>query len=492
MRPNYFFYDLETSGLNPREDRIMQFAGIRTDLDFQPIGDPVNLLVQLTNDTLPSPGAIMVTGITPQTCQQDGISERDFCKFIVEEMAAPNTIIMGYNSIRFDDEFMRSILWRNFYDPYAWQWQDGRSRWDLLDVIRLTRALRPEGIEWPFSEDGRATNRLELITKLNGISHEHAHDALSDVEALIAVTKLVHDKQPQLFDYLFKLKDKRQVKKLVNLEDPRPFVYASGRYPAEFEKTTVAYPIAMADNERVLVYDLRYNLEDVLKIEGENQALSKNKSKKTEHRKLDVNKPFYRENFFPIVKPLAYNRCPAVAPISVLEKANGWEKIGLTKPQVEANLASLKAHPEFVERVTAYAGKHPAEYGKPVDAESAIYSGFVKDNTDKNNCAAVRAAEAADLRKFQPTFNDQRLPELFLHYKAKFFPTVLDEDEAQEWEKYRTKRLDRQATKFIDEMGRIEVALGKGETFGGHSADDCKYLLEELSLWYQSLLPEDW
>lgn len=213
MRPNYFFYDLETSGLNPREDRIMQFAGIRTNLDFQPIGDPVNLLVQLTNDTLPSPGAIMVTGITPQTCQQDGISERDFCKFIVEEMAAPNTIIMGYNSIRFDDEFMRSILWRNFYDPYAWQWQDGRSRWDLLDVIRLTRALRPEGIEWPFSEDGRATNRLELITKLNGISHEHAHDALSDVEALIAVTKLVHDKQPQLFDYLFKLKDKRQVKK---------------------------------------------------------------------------------------------------------------------------------------------------------------------------------------------------------------------------------------------------------------------------------------
>ena len=173
MKPSFYFYDLETSGLNPRSDRIMQFAGQRTDLDFNPIGEPQNILVQLADDTLPSPSAVMVTGITPQATLQDGMTEPEFCRFLIEEIATPNTTIVGYNSVRFDDEFVRHTLWRNFYDPYEWQWRDGRSRWDLLDVVRLTRALRPEGIRWPVTEDGHSTNRLELLTKLNGIERMH-------------------------------------------------------------------------------------------------------------------------------------------------------------------------------------------------------------------------------------------------------------------------------------------------------------------------------
>ncbi len=159
MEKTFFFYDLETSGLNPREDRIMQFAGQRTTLDLEPIGEPVNVLVKMTDDALPSPAAINVTKITPQDTLRDGISEAEFCKYITEEIFVPNTIAVGYNTVRFDDEFMRAILWRNFYDAYEWEWKEGRSRWDILDVVRLTRALRPEGIEWPFTEDGRATNR---------------------------------------------------------------------------------------------------------------------------------------------------------------------------------------------------------------------------------------------------------------------------------------------------------------------------------------------
>ena len=206
----FFFYDLETSGLNPREDRLMQFAGIRTDMDLQQIGEPVNVLVKLGEDTLPSPQAIMVTKITPQSTLTDGFSEAEFCKYVMDEIFTPGTIAMGYNSIRFDDEFMRHTFWRNFYDPYEWQWKDNRSKWDLLDVVRMTRALRPEGINWPVTAEGKATNRLELITKENGISHEHAHDALSDVEALISVTRLIKEKQPQLYGWLFKMRDKKQ------------------------------------------------------------------------------------------------------------------------------------------------------------------------------------------------------------------------------------------------------------------------------------------
>ena len=193
----FFFYDLETSGLNPREDRLMQFAGIRTDMELRPIGDPVNLLVKLSDDTLPSPQAIMVTKITPQSTLMDGFTEAEFCKYVSDEIFTPGTIATGYNSVRFDDEFMRHTFWRNFYDPYEWQWKDGRSKWDLLDVVRMTRALRPENINWPVTAEGKATNRLELITKENNISHEHAHDALSDVEAHISVMRLIKERQPQ-------------------------------------------------------------------------------------------------------------------------------------------------------------------------------------------------------------------------------------------------------------------------------------------------------
>ena len=191
MQNTFFFYDLETSGLNPREDRVMQFAGQRTDMDLNSLGDPISFLVKLPDDTLPSPYAVKVTGITPQQTQLDGLTEAEFAKFLAQEIFTPGTIATGYNNIRFDDEFIRHLFWRTFRDPYEWSWKDGRSRWDLLDVVRLTRALRPEGIKWPVDKDGKATNRLELITRQNKISHASAHDALSDVNALIGVTKLI-------------------------------------------------------------------------------------------------------------------------------------------------------------------------------------------------------------------------------------------------------------------------------------------------------------
>ena len=397
----FFFYDLETSGLNPREDRLMQFAGIRTDMDLQQIGEPVNVLVKLGEDTLPSPQAIMVTKITPQSTLTDGFSEAEFCKYVMDEIFTPGTIAMGYNSVRFDDEFMRHTFWRNFYDPYEWQWKDNRSKWDLLDVVRMTRALRPEGINWPVTAEGKATNRLELITKENGISHEHAHDALSDVEALISVTRLIKEKQPQLYGWLFKMRDKKSVQKLINLEKPTPFVYSSGRYSSEFEKTTIAYPIAPAKNGNVLVFDLRQNLDDLLAQE--------------------------EPKFFPTVKELKYNHCPAVAPIGVLEQGDGWRKIKLEKAQIEKNLQALLAHPDFIEKMRTE-NENREEFPPATDPESALYDGFL-DNSDKTRCDAVRRATINELTDFHPDFHDPRLPDLLLHYKARTYAQPLSDAE---------------------------------------------------------------
>lgn len=456
----------------------MQFAGQRTDLNLQPIGEPANLLVALPEDTLPSPRAIMVTGITPQATRQDGLSEREFCQFVLDEVATPGTTVVGYNSVRFDDEFMRALLWRNFHDPYEWQWKDGRSRWDLLDVVRLTRALRPEGINWPVTPEGRATNRLELITKENGIAHEHAHDALSDVEALISVTRLIKEKQPQLFDFLLGIRNKRAVAGIVDLAKPQPFVYASGRYPSEFGHTTVAYPIAPAKNGNALVFDLRYNLDELLEQE---QAAPKRDVSKVPYPEREP----WEKDYSPMVKVLQYNHCPAVAPLGVLSKGDGWQKLGLVEEQVKQNLASLKKHPEFVARMQKVIDAKP-EWPPSVDAESALYDGFLNDH-DRLLCQVVRSNGADDLADFHPDFADERLPELLLHYKAKQFPESLAADEVPKWEEYRAKRLNSQAPKFLKELEGIQSDLNQGKQFGDKSAADCEFLVQELMLWYQSL-----
>lgn len=441
MEKTFFFYDLETSGLNGREDRIMQFAGQRTTLGLKPIGEPVNILVKMTDDVLPSPSAIMVTKITPQDTLRDGISEAEFCKYVTEEIFTPGTIAVGYNTVRFDDEFMRATFWRNFTDAYEWEWKDERSRWDMLDVVRLTRALRPEGIEWPFTEDGKATNRLELITKLNGLSHEHAHDALSDVFATIAVAKLVKEKQPKLFKYLLKMRSKNEVKKLVNLDNKQPFVYASGRYASEFNKTTVAFPLTSGRNGNVLVFDLRHNVEEV------------------------------EEPYYPAVKELCFNKCPAVAPLPVLDAENGWEKIKLTRETVDKNLEILLKHPEFAEKVREFYENRP-EFPEAIEPETALYDGFLNDS-DKIKIAAVRNAGPEKLADFHPDFIDERLPELLLHYKGRNFPKTLSEDEAAKWQSYRKARLERLAPKFLAELEQ------------NYSKDE--FVSEELKLYFESL-----
>lgn len=445
MEQTFFFYDLETSGLKPREDRIMQFAGQRTNLDLELVGDPVNILIKITDDALPSPQAINVTGITPQKTLEEGISEPEFCKKVLRDIFTPGTIALGYNTVRFDDEFMRALFWRNFYDPYEWEWKDGRSRWDMLDVVRMTRALRPEGVEWSFTDKGEPTNRLEYLTKANGLSHEHAHDAMSDVYATIEVAKLIKNKQPSLFKFLMENRGKRQVQRYVNFEKPYPIVYTSGRYSNEFNKTTVVVPVAPSRNGNVLVYDLRYDLNELLEREDST-------------------------SFYPVVKELCFNKCPAIAPLSVLNKKDGWQKIGLSQELIDKHREVLGKHPDFIERIR-FENESEPEFPPSIEPEQAIYDGFL-DNSDKLRVEAVRNAEPNKLADFHPDFDDPRLPELLLHYKGRNYPECLSEDEAKKWEEYRLERLKRYTPKYLEELETVK--------------DD--FIKEELKLYLESLL----
>lgn len=466
MSQTFFFYDLETSGLNSREARIMQFAGQRTDMHLNLVGEPYNILVKLSDDILPEPGAIMVTGITPQQTLADGVSEAEFTKLLSEEIFTDDTITLGFNSVRFDDEFIRHTLWRNFYDPYEWAWSNGRSRWDMLDVVRMVRALRPDGIKWPNDENGKAVNKLELLAKENGLTHAKAHDALSDVEALIGIAKLIKDKQPKMVEYLLKMRDKKEVLKLVNLENPQPFVYASGKYDPATQKTTVAYPVTVgAKPGSLLVWDTRHDPTPYLKASP--QQLASIIFADREARAV--------EGFESLpIKELSPNKCPAVAPMGVLD-GDTQKRLGVKLGDIQHNVAVLAAHPEFGEVLrTAYEMREPYESGS--DVESQLYNGF-GDRKDVPRMQAVRGASPEELADFRPDFVDERLTKLLLRYKARNYPQSLSDDELAAWEAYRAQKLQSQLPKYLETLQKM--ARGPFDTF----------ILEELQLWAEAIVP---
>lgn len=476
VTPSFFFYDLETTGTSPAGDRIMQFAGQRTDMALQPIGEPVNQLIKLTDDVLPQPDAILITGITPQKTASEGVSEADFLRIFEAQVSIAGTIFVGFNNVRFDDEFIRYLRYRNFYDAYSWHWQDERSRWDILDVVRLTRALRPEGIAWPFTSEGKPTNRLELLTSVNKIEHTAAHDAMSDVWATIAVARLIQQKQPKLFNFLLKLRQKNAVEKLLNSD--KTVVYASGKYPSQFLNTTVVQKLADTPRKSgALVYDLRQDPAPFLDMTPQQLAAAWKWSKDAEALRLPI-------------KNLLYNRCPAVAPLGVLTKAN-WKALGLTLELVESRREALKGRRDFVERVLKAVeildGEQQTRFlATAADVDAQLYDGFISP-PDQTVSRAIRAADPGDLAGFEARLHDVRLKALLPLYKARNFPQQLTTEERRAWEQHRRQvllggGLQSKAHRYF---GRLEELASQPALTGNQ-----RYLLEELQLYGQSIMPD--
>ncbi len=456
----------------------MQFAGQRTDLQLNPIGEPVNMLIKLTRDVLPEPDAIMITGITPQATLAEGVTEAEFLRFFNTEIAIPETTFAGYNSVRFDDEFMRYLHYRNFYDAYEWQWCDGCSRWDLLDVVRMTRALRPEGIEWPVGPDGKPSNRLEYLTKVNKLDHFNAHDALSDVNATIAVAKLIRTKQPKLFQFLLDLRDKKKVAALVSSGEP--FVYTSGKYSSEYHKTTVAVFLAdLPNNGGAIVYDLREDPEELAAMDVQEMA----KRLSWQPRERDQ-KPLP-------IKSLKYNRCPAVAPLKVLDAAS-QKRIQIDLSAVEAHHQKLSKLPDLIPKLLAAFQGLESERGQTslvaneYTVDGQLYSGFF-GNDDRAKMRMIRSADPASLGSTQQ-FGDTRLHVLLPLYKARNFPDILTDEEREAWNKFCSFRLfdggsKSQLARYFERLETLANAAGLTQ--------NQRYALEELRLYGESLMPDD-
>ena len=479
MAASFFFYDLETSGISSLSARIMQFAGQRTDMDLNPIGEPVNEMIKLTADIVPEPDAIMITGITPQQTLIDGYTEAEFLKFFYDEVVQPDTIFVGFNSVRFDDEFMRFLHYRNFYDPYEWQWTDGCTRWDILDVVRMTRALRPEGIEWPFAPDGKPTNRLEFLTKVNKLDHAHAHDALNDVLATIAVAKLIKTRQPKLFQHLLDYRGKKTVTELVT--SGAPFVYTTGRYSNTYLHTSAAILLATNSQGNALVYDLRHDPTPFLDMSVDELVKVWQYNKDPDALRLPV-------------KTLKFNHCPAVAPLGVIKDEAVQARVDLPLTTVSKHLALLKDKQQAFTKNVMQAVElmdEEREQTYLVDNQATVderlYDGFFGPG-DKQAMGAVRSAKGEQLDASAFSFSDDRLTSLLPLYKARNYPQSLTSEERAAWDEFCHNQVfaGEQSSKLAKFFKRL-AELGADAQL----SDQKKYLLEELQLYGQSIVPAD-
>ncbi|HEX7815095.1 exodeoxyribonuclease I [Dyella sp.] len=470
----FFWHDYETYGSDTWRDRPSQFAGIRTTMDLEIVGEPVMFFARPPREMPPSPEACLITGITPQQAEREGLGEADFASRVHEQLAQAGTCGVGYNSLRFDDEITRQMLFRNFYEPYGREWENGNSRWDLIDLVRMCQALRPEGIVWPQRDDGSPSFKLEHLAKANHLQQERAHDALSDVHALIDLARLIRVRQPRLWDWHFALRRKQRVFELLDTINRPPLVHVSSRYPASRHCLTLIVPLTPHPSRQgeIIVYDLSVDPEPLLSLSADDIA-----------DRVFVAREDLPEGVERIpLRTVRANKAPALAPVSVLN--------GVDHARLQLDLAQCLAHRE---RLLAADGvndklrdvfRKATDLPPPADPELAIYGGFLPD-ADKRLLAEVRATPPDQLGSHPFPFRDKRYPELLFRYRARNWPQTLDAAEQQRWEAFRRDRLTGHGplTALTLDQYFTEIAQLRADP----ARQDKLPLLDQLQAWGEEL-----
>lgn len=463
MTHSLFWHDYETTGIHPQKDRPLQFAGVRTDLDFNVIGEPISIFCTLSLDILPHPEACLMTKITPQSAHEKGVNEAEFMRQIHKELAEPHTCSLGYNSIRFDDEVTRHSLYRNFYDAYEREWQHGNSRWDLLDIFRAAQALRPDGFNWVYDDDRKPIFKLDQLTVANNIPHVNAHDALADVYATLSLAHLLRQAQPRLFQFLFEHRTKAQALKLLAVGTGTPLIHISGMYSAATKNClAIVLPLCVhpTNANEIIVYDLSVDPAPLLTLSAEEIQ-----------QRLFVATEDLPENVARIpLKTVHINKCPTLAPMSVLRPQDA-QRLGIDvrvclkhSVQLAQNLQQLP--PIFTHKITAVFNKPYVNSATPVNVDLALYSGGFFSAVDKKAMTQIRHTAPENLATLSFKYDDARLPEMLFRYRARNFPNTLTSEEWQKWREFCVSQLQNpEAGANIllnDYLQRVQTLQGQG------------------------------
>jgi exodeoxyribonuclease-1 len=429
MKESLLWYDLETSGTDPGFDRVLQFAAVRTDLDLNPIEPPLNFYCYPGEDVVPDPDAMKVTGLKMSQIREEGLSEAEFSRRIHEAFSRPQTCVLGFNSIRFDDEFIRVLFYRNFFDPYAREWQNGNSRWDVIDLFRMAAALRPDGFNWPRHDHGGPSFRLEHLTAANGVSHEGAHDAVADVMATIGVAQRLRVAQPKLYDYLFSLRLKKSVLAQLYPIGKQAVVHVSSMYPATQHCLAIVLPIAVhpTNPNGIICFDLSKDPGPLIQLGPE--ELRRRLFSRSED--LGENEPRIP------LKTIHVNKSPAISPLSTVAGLEG--SLDLDLALCEQHKLQLQQTPGIVEKIDEAFSAN--QFARLDDPDLMLYQGDFFSREDREVMTAVQSAEPQGLSAYRGHFQDPRLPEMLFRYQARNYPNSLNADDQIRWHQFLKHRL---------------------------------------------------
>ena len=462
------WYDYETFGINPKIDRPSQFAAIRTDLDLNPIGEPVVLFCKPANDFLPHPEACLITGITPQIAFERGIKEVDFFSAIRELMAEPGTVSAGYNSISFDSEVSRFGLYRNFMSAYDHEWKNDCSRWDLLDVMRAAAVYSGSNIVWPKNDEGRPSFKLTDLTTANGISHESAHDALDDVRATIALAKLLKEKRPSFYNFVFNTRTKKEAEK--HLVIGAPVMHVSRSYGSDRHYTAQVLPIVSHPSNKNAVISFDLGADSFTQFIRD-EAMTADDIKDRLYAKSDLLKDQCVAR--PPLVSIQINKCPSLIPTGAFtDKVADLFSIdkALIKENHNALIDFQKEHPEKYSMLLI---KIKQSFNEPLEPETdpdlMLYSQFISNNGSLQS-AKVHNTEPSELASLSKGFVvDAQLPELLFRFRARNYLETLSSDELERWNNYRFERI---ATYSNDYDEQLNKALDKRMNDASLSQED--------------------
>ncbi|MGB3726745.1 MAG: exodeoxyribonuclease I [Glaciecola sp.] len=418
------WHDFETWGVNPSVDFPVQFAAVRTDEHLNILEDyvPINWMCTIPHDYLPHPQACMITGISPSLSVHKGLSEPLFAQRIYEQMSKHNTCVAGYNSMRFDEEVTRHLFYRNLFPVYEREYKHNNSRWDIIDLVRAAYALRPEGINWPLYEDGKPCFKLDRLTVENNISHESAHDALSDVYATIAIAKLVKQHQPKLFDYFWQLRRKQKVEQLLAQFQSTLLVHISSFISAENGCCAIVMPICRHpnNNNAIICIDVNSNIEMLRNTDSE------------QLKTLIYTKASAQSK--PIFFTIATNKCPFIAPLNTLS-AERAQQLSIDINAAKANYQKLKVDSSLINLVSeAFTQQH--NNSNITNIDDALYATEFPQPADMQLMEKVRLSEPEQLVVYQGAFNDNAINQRLFRYRARNFTQTLEEHELHAWQRH--------------------------------------------------------
>lgn len=474
-KPSFYWYDTETTGLRNSYDRIIQFAGQRTNLNLEPLGEPLSTYVQLPPELVPTAESFQITKIRPTTLAEQGILEYELFGQLRHELSTANTCIIGYNNISFDDNFIRFGMYRNLLPPYEHEHKKGNSRLDFLSIVRLTGALRPNGLEWPVV-DGVPSFALGNLAAANDIAIDNAHDALADVNMTLELARKIKAAQPKLWNYAYTLRKQNTARKLLDPEARQAILHVSPKYGNTRYCLAPVLPVTRHPDmfNRIIVVDLGSNVDLLLSTSSDELA-------RLLFERPDTDKQVEPEERLNI-SVVAVNQAPMVAVLKALLPEN-IKRLNIDQDRIERNTRRVLEATDLPRKLRAIFEAREQDNQTKI-AEEALYDDFVSDN-DRIACANFWKELKNGKSWTSAHFEDARLRELHARLKTKFAPQSLTQTELDDYHRFVRQQLVRKDRNLFEmQESTNELLKQELDEEEAHVLHEFQNYLQQLAVRY--------